>query len=332
MTFDKIMGELRAGTYRPVYLLQGEEPYYIDKITQYIEHNALDEGGRAFNQMVLYGKDVDVKDILDEARQFPMMSDRRVVILKEAQDLKKINDLEAYCANPSPTTVLVLAHKYKKIRKNTKLAKAAAKAGVLFSSDKVPDYKMGAWIRDLLSAKGYKIDGSTADLVAEYLGNDLSRVNNEMDKLLLNMGSAKTITQDHVQENIGISKEYNIFEFQKALSTKNVEKIHRIINFFAGDQKNNHITMVVGSLYNYFYKVYAAGVYASAPDPVLMKHLGVGSPYFIKEYKQAARNYPPQHMPAIFRALRQADMHSKGIGARNPSAHDVLRDLIAQIV
>lgn len=332
MTFDAILAELQSGNYKPVYLLHGEEPFYIDLISDYIEEHALDEGGKAFNQMILYGKDIEVKDILDEARQYPMMAERRVVIVKEAQDLKKIQDLEAYLANPSPTSILVLAHKYKKIRKNTKIAKAIAKTGVFYSSDKIQDYKIGAWIQNHIKQKGYKIDKATADLIAEYLGNDLSKVSNELGKLFLNLKDEKTITADHVQEQIGISKEYNIFEFQKALSQKDVLKIHRIINFFAGDQKNNHISMILGSLYNYFSKVYTAGMYAGSPDGVLMKHLGMGSPYFVKEYRMAAQNFPPQLMPTIFEALKEADKHSKGVEARSNNALKILQEFVFKIM
>lgn len=331
MTFDQILSDLKKGDFKPVYLLQGEEAYFIDIISDYIEAHALDEAGKAFNQMVLYGKDIDVKDILDEVRQYPMMAERRVVIVKEAQDLKKINDLEAYANQPSPTSVLVLAHKYKKIRKNTKLAKAVVKSGVFFSSDKIPEYKMGAWIQNFIRDKGYSLDTNTADLIAEYLGNDLSKVSNEVGKLLLNLGDEKKISADHVQEHIGISKEYNIFEFQKALSQKDMLKIHRIINFFAGDQKNNHISMILGSLYNYFTKVYTAGKYATSPDGVLMKHLGVGSPYFVKEYKMAARQFPPQKMPLIFEALKTADKHSKGVESRSADAQKILQELVFKI-
>ena len=331
MTFDQVFGELKKGEFKPVYLLQGEEAYYIDIISDYIEAHALDEAGKAFNQMVLYGKEIEVKDILDEVRQYPMMAERRVVIVKEAQDLKKINDLEHYVQNPSPTSILVLAHKYKKIRKNTKLAKAAIKSGIFFASDKIPDYKMGAWIQNFIQQKGYTLDSTTANLIAEYLGNDLSKVANEVGKLLLNLGDEKSITADHVQEHIGISKEYNIFEFQKALSQKDMLKIHRIINFFAGDQKNNHISMILGSLYNYFSKVYTAGKYASSPDGVLMKHLGVGSPYFVKEYKMAARQFPPDKMPHIFEALKTADKHSKGVEARSSNALKILQELVFAI-
>lgn len=329
MTFDKLLEELKGGKYRPVYLLHGEEPYYIDIISDYIEEHALDEGGKAFNQMIMYGKDVpDIKSILDEVRQYPMMADKRVVIIKEAQDLSKIGDLENYLAQPSPTSILVLAHKYKKIRKNTKIAKAVEKTGVFFTSDKIPDYKMGAWIQTYIDSKGFKIDKSTAELIAEYLGNDLSKVTNEVGKMMLNLKDVTTINADHVQEHIGISKEYNIFEFQKALSHKETAKIFRILDFFAGDQKNNHITMILGSLYNYFVKVHTAGVYGKAPDNVLMKHLGMGSPYFVKEYRLAASHYPPQRMPEIFEALKKADKHSKGVDARNMDAQSILRDLV----
>lgn len=332
MKHQDVLAELKQGIYHPIYLLQGGEPFFIDIISDYIEAHALDEGGKAFNQIVVYGRDVDIKTILDEARQYPMMSDRRVVIVKEAQDLSKIQDLTAYAQQPSPQTVLVLAHKYKKIKKNTKLAKAIIKAGVLLDADPIRDYKMADWIVQYVKSKGCTISKDTANVLAEYLGTDLSKITNEIGKLILNLDGKKTITTDQVQEQVGISKEYNVFELQKALSQRDITKVHRIINFFAEDQKNNHITMVLSSLYGYFLKVYKAAAYSGQSDGVLMKAIGIGSPYFVKEYRMAARNYPLERMPQIFAALAEADKHSKGVDSRSTNAKKIMQELIFTIM
>lgn len=332
MTHTQIIQELHQGIYQPIYLLHGEEAYFIDIVSDYIEAHALDQAGKAFNQMIMYGKEAEVKDILDEARQYPMMADRRVVIIKEAQDLRKIQDLTSYALQPSPSTVLVIAHKYKKVKKTTKLAKAINKSGVILDADKVRDYKMAAWIQSYVTAQQCSIDKVTAELIAEYLGTDLSKVTNEIGKLLLNLGEIRTITKTDVEEQIGISKDYNVFELQKAISQKDVLKIHRIIDFFAGDQKNNHITMVLSSLYGYFTKVHTAAVYSSSSEQVLMQALGMNSPYFVKEYRLAAKNYPAAKMPSIFAALSTADKHSKGVESRSADARKIMQELFFTVL
>lgn len=332
MTYTDVLKELKEGIYHPIYLLHGAEPYFIDIVSDYIEAHALDEGGKAFNQIVVYGKDIDVKAVLDEARQYPMMADRRVVIVKEAQDLPKIQDLLSYAEQPSPQTVLVLAHKYKKIKKNTKLAKAIAKSGVIIDADAIRDYKMADWIVQYVKDQHLSIAKDTANLLAEYLGTDLSKVTNEISKLILNLGDEKTITAGHVQEQVGISKEYNVFELHKALSHRDVLKIHRIINFFAGDQKNNHITMIISSLYGYYVKVFKAAAYQSQNDAALAKLIGLGSPYFVKEYRSAIRHYPMSKLPTIFEALATADKHSKGVDSRSTNAKKIMQELIFTIL
>lgn len=332
MTVDQISQDLRQGKKQPVYLLHGEEPYYIDQLVQALDQYVLDEAGKAFNQSIVYGKETEVRSIIDEAMQYPMMASHRQIIVKEAQELKKIQDLTAYCSKPAASTVLVIAYKYGKIAKNTKLYKAIDQNGVIFESAKIPDYKMSSWIANYL--KDHKLTASpeVSQLIAEYLGNDLAKVTNEVSKLVLNLGEGTNITTSHVEELIGISKEYNVFELTKALSQGERAKALKIAKFLGEDQKNSPIPMVLTTLFNYFQKVHIALVHQRDNDATLMKKLGVYNAFFVKEYRQAIRQFPIEKMTTVFAALKTADQHSKGMGNRHNDPTAILTDLLYQII
>ena len=236
MPHNKILKDLKAKSYKPIYILSGEEAYYIDKISDFIAHNVLDEGEQAFNQHILYGKDIDIDYLLGTAKQFPMMSEHLVVIVKEAQNLKGIEKLASYAENPLASTLLVLCHKHKKINKQKKESKALVAAvkknGVFLETEKVKDWKIADWITSYTTQKGYVINPQTAQIVGNFLGNDLSKITNEIDKLIINIGDRKNITADDIERNIGISKDFNVFELQKALATRNILKANQIINYF----------------------------------------------------------------------------------------------------
>ncbi len=326
LTAQSILGNLSNKQYSPIYLLHGEEPYYIDLITDYIEKNILEDAEKAFNQAVLYGKDVDFKQVVDEARQFPMMASYRVIIIKEAQDMKTINKLEKYAENPSPQSIVVLAYKHKKIDGRTKLARNVSHKGILFESKKIYDNQLPGWITDTCKTRKVDIDYEASAMLAEYLGTNLSKVSNEIDKLLLNVKSNK-ITLADVQEQVGISKEFNVFEFQKALGTRDREKAFRIIEYFADNEKSNPLPLVLGNLYNYYSKLYITVQNLSATDQQVQKLIGLPSPYFVREYKTAAKNMGLQRIRSAFLALQKADLQSKGVGARSKKSKAILTEL-----
>ena len=331
MTFEAIIKDLKQKKYSPIYLLHGDESYYIDKISSYIEDNVLTEGEKAFNQAVLYGKDTDFKTVVDEARQFPMMSSHRVVILKEAQDMRSLKNLATYAENPSPQSIVVINHKHKKFDSRTKLAKAIKANGVLFESKKLYDNQVQGWISKYVSEKGFTIAPDAAMITAEYLGTDLTKVANELDKVVVNLKEEKTISSDLIKEMVGISKDYNVFELQKAIGSLNTEKVFRIVDYFAANPKSNPLVMVLSNLYGFFSKVYIAAYHGKKNDNELKTLLGLPTPYFVREYRTAAQNFKGQKLIKIFEALKVADLKSKGVGARNMESKAILRELMISI-
>ena len=332
MTYQSIISDLKKGKYNPVYFLHGEEAYYIDAISKYIEQHALTEAEKAFNQVVLYGKEVDFKNVVDNARQFPMMAQRRVVILKEAKDMRTLDKLESYIENPSEQTILVIAHKHKKLDGRSKLAKVLKKSAVVFESKPVRDYKIAEWISGYVSEQGYKIDGKSCILLGEYLGTDLSKITNEVAKLTLNLEKGSTINADLIHEKIEISKDFNIFELQNALGKKNVAKSFLITEYFAKNMKNHPIVMLNGSLYNYFLKVMLTSSNINKSDQEIAKRIKLPNAFFVKDYKLAARNYSMTALTKIFAYIKEADARSKGIGNRSAPPEAILKELIYKIL
>lgn len=327
MTYEALLKDLKGGRYSPLYFLHGEEPFFIDKIADYIEQNVLNEGEKAFNQVVLYGKDTEFKTVVDEARQFPMMSSYRVIILREAQDMKTLPELENYFENPSKHAILVICHKYKKIDKRTKFAKIIEQAATVFESKKLYDNQIAPWIIDYVKGQGHSIDVNAAALMAEYLGADLSKVSNELDKVFISIPKGTSITQADIQEQIGISKEFTVFALQSALAERNFVKANIIIRYFIENPKQNPAILVINSLFSFFNKVYIGAYHKKEAEPILLKKIGVNS-YYGKEYILASKNYSIQHLHNIFQVLKQADMHSKGIGARHADESTILKDIL----
>ncbi len=311
--------------------MHGDEPYYIDKISNYIEKNVLNPGEQSFNQAVMYGKDTEFKAVVDEARQYPMMASHRVVIIKEAQDMRSLKSLAAYAENPSPQSILVINHKYKKFDTRTKLAKSIKAKGIIFQSKKLYDNKVPAWISSYLSNKGVNIAPDASMMAAEFLGTDLNKIANEMDKVIVNLEGKKSISAEMIKEMVGISKDYNVFELQKAIGTMDTEKVFRIVNYFAANPKANPLVMVLSNLYGYFFKVYTAAYHSKKNDIELKTLLGLPTPYFVKDYRIASRNFNGQKLINIFDALKDADLKSKGVGARNMDSREILRDLMIKV-
>lgn len=328
----QIVTDIKNGHLKPIYFLMGEEPYYIDKISDYIENNVLDESEKGFNQMSLYGRDVSIEDIVGNAKRFPMMADRQVVIVKEAQDLSRsIEKLVSYANNPQTTTVLVVNYKYKKLDKRKALYKAIKKIGVIFESKKLYENQVADWIRRVLAPKNYTISPKAAQMLVEFLGTDLSKINNEIEKLQIILPKGSQITPETIEENIGISKDFNNFELRKAIGERNSIKAHQIVNYFAENPKDNPMVMTVSLLFSYFSQLlHFHGLSDKSPRNVASA-LRV-NPYFVNDYVVAARNFPMRKVSAIIGLLREFDVKSKGVGSNAIPQGDLLKELLYRIL
>lgn len=324
--------DIKSKKLKPIYFLMGEEPYYIDKISEFIEANVLTEEERGFNQMVLYGRDVTVEDIVSNAKRYPMMADYQVIIVKEAQDLSRnIEKLAEYAKQPQPSTILVLNYKYKTIDKRKTLYKTLQKSGVIYESKKLYENQVGEWIRRVLSTQEYGISPKAAQMLVEFLGTDLSKINNELDKLKIILPKGTQITPEHIEENIGISKDYNNFELRKAIGERNVVKAHQIINYFSENPKDNPMIITVSLLFNFFSQLLQFhGLNDKSPRNVASA-LKI-NPYFVNEYVDASRNYPMKNVSAIIGVLRDFDVKSKGVGANAVSQGDLLKEMLVRIM
>jgi DNA polymerase III subunit delta len=342
MDFKELLKDLKNRQFKPIYLLHGEESYYIDKISDFIEDNVLSDAEKGFNQSVFYGKDSDIMSILNAAKRYPMMSDYQVILVKEAQELKWGKDGEddkkapdpllAYFENPLPSTILVFCFRHAKFDKRKKTYKAIEKKGIVFESASLNDNKISAWIESFVREKGYKIQAQAAALMAEYLGNDLSKVSNELEKLMLNVKAGQEINTTDIQNNIGISKDYNVFELQHAISRKDAFKANQIINYFAENPKNNPIFLVLGNLNSYFSKILKFHYATDRSPQGLAKELGIG-PYFVKDYEQAARSYNKEKVFRIISYLRECDLKVKGVEASgNTEQADLMKELLFKII
>jgi DNA polymerase-3 subunit delta len=329
----RLVAAIKKGDLKPIYFLMGEEAYYIDKISDFIEDNVLDEAEKGFNQMVLYGRDVTIDDIVSNSKRYPMMAERQVVIVKEAQDLSRtIEKLAKYAENPQPSTVLVLNYKYKKLDKRKALYKTITKAGgVVFESKKLYENQVPDWIRRVLKGQNYDISPKAAQMLVEFLGTDLSKVNNELNKLKIVLPEGTQITPEHIEENIGISKDFNNFELRKAVGAKNVIKVHQIAKYFADNPKDNPLVVTVALLFNFFSQLlHLHGMSDKNPRSVASA-LKV-NPYFVNEYLVAARNYPMRRVSSVIGLLREFDVKGKGVGSNAVPQGDLLKELLVRIL
>lgn len=327
----KIVNDIKAGNIKPIYFLMGEEPYYIDKLSEYIEQNVLSEEEKGFNQTVLYGRDVTVEDIVSTAKRYPMMSDRQVVIVKEAQDLSRtIDKIESYVNNPMDTTVLVFCYKYKTLDKRKKVTKLLAQNGIVYESKKLYENQVGDWIKRVLAGKKYTIDPKANAMLVEFLGTDLSKINNELEKLQIILSQGTMITPQHIEENIGFSKDYNVFELRKAIGERNQLKAYKIAENFAHNPKEYPLVMTTGLVFGFFVQLLKYhGLKDKNPKNVAAA-IGV-NPYFLKEYDLAVKNYPMRKVSQIVGALRDIDVKSKGVGANALPQSDLLKEMLYKI-
>ena len=329
---NQIVSDIKNGNIKPIYFLMGGEPYYIDKIADYIEQKVLTEEEKGFNQVVLYGRDVSIDDIVSNAKRYPMMAERQVVIVKEAQDLSRtIENLVPYVENPQPSTVLVICYKYKTLDKRKKLSKVIGKNGLLFESKKLYENQVGEWIRRVLSGKGYQVEPKAALMLVEFLGTDLSKIANELEKLMVILPKESTIRPIHIEENIGISKDYNNFELRKSVGEKQLVKANQIINYFGQNPKSNPLVVTISLLNSFFTQLLIYHGLSDKSKMSVSKALRV-NPYFVSDYVTAARNYPMRKVSQVISYLRDADLKSKGVGAKNMSNEDILKELLFKVM
>ena len=330
-TVQSILNEIKAGDIRPLYFLMGEEAFFIDQISTFIETSVLDETQRGFDQTTIYGKDTSIDAIVSSAKRFPMLAERQVIVVKEAQNLSRtIEDLLTYVKNPQQTTTLVICYKYKSIDKRKALYKALSKAHVVFESKKIYDSKIPSWISGELQKMNLKITPKASYLLSEFLGNDLAKISNELSKLQLVMGDNDLITPELIQVNIGISKDFNNFELQKAIAQLDQKKAYQIVRYFSENPNQHPMVLTVATLYSFFSKLMILHTVNDRNPKVLSRAIGV-NPYFLNDYTAAAKNFPMRRISSVFQTLRTIDVKSKGVGA-NLKPLDLYQELIFRIL
>lgn len=330
-TFNDIIGKLKKRIYEPVYFLTGEEPYFIDEIASFIENNVLTDEEKEFNQHVVYGRDTDILTIVSLCRRYPIMASHVVVSIREAQELDSLNNFESYIEKPVPSTILVMSYKHKKLDGRMKIARLIKEKTAYFESKQLTDDKVATWIMQYLGEKNMYVTITSAQTLADHLGNELGVVVNELNKLLINLKPGSTITEDHIEKYIGISKNFNVFEFQKALGAKNVYRSFHIARYLAANPKENHILKIIPIIYQFFSKLLVYHQLTDKSDANAAKALGV-NPYFLKDYRTAAQNYTPQKLYSIIRMLRKYDLRSKGLGNESTDTASLLNEMVFYIL
>lgn len=332
-SFSEIMGELKNKIYRPVYFLSGDEPYYIDKIAEHIEKQILTSAEKAFNLGVYYGKDITVGNLITAARRFPMMGNHLVIVVKEAQNVKDLNKLEIYVKNPQPSTVLAICHKGKIDKKEkgtrlTALIKEVKQKGVYFESNKLYDNQIPTWIQDYLKARHLSIDAVAARLLVENLGNDLNKIANELEKLIITLpAGTKSINTTHIEQNIGISKDFNQFELTKAISERDITRCNLIADHFARNIRAFPNELTLSKIHQHFVRILKVHLMSKASDDEIARQLGF-HPFFMREYRLAARHYSPNKIARIFTLIREYDLRSKGVNNNSTNQGELLRELL----
>lgn len=332
VTFEQIVTEIKARKYRPVYLFMGDEPYYIDELTSMLTETVLPEEERDFNQSILYGMETNVTAVITMARSYPMMSDHQLIVIKEAQNLSKIEELEVYVKNPLKSTILVLNYKGGSLDKRKKLYAEIDKNGAIFESKKIPEYKIPAFITSYILSKGLSIDQKSAQMLSDYLGNDLSKLTNEIAKLLIAIPAGQMrITADLIEENIGISKDFNNFELLNAIINRNIFKVNQIADYFEKNPKNNPMIMTMSVLFNFFSNLMICYWAKNKTEQGLATELGLRNPYQAKDYVIALKNYNAFKCMEIIGLLRIYDAKSKGVDNNSAPDGELLKELLYKI-
>lgn len=332
MTFEQLQAEIRAKRFKPLYLLMGEEPYYIDELTNLLMNTVLPEEERDFNQIIMYGRDTDVRSLITTARGFPMMSEYQLIVVKEAQDVSKLEELAIYAQNPLNSTILVLNYKGGLLDKRKKLYGEINKHGVVFESNKVPEYKMPAFVTSYIQSKGLSIDSKASQMLTDFLGNDLKKFTNEVDKLLIAMPpNTRQVTAELIELNIGISKDYNNFELLKAIVDRDVLKMNKIADYFEKNPKNNPLILTLTVLFNYFSNLMICYWAKDKTEQGLAAELGLRSTFQARDYVTGVRNYNAFKCMEIISLLRTYDAKGKGFGNVSVSDGELLKELLYKI-
>jgi DNA polymerase-3 subunit delta len=331
MSTSKIIGDWQKILFKPVYWLEGEEDYFIDEVVSYAENHILTEAEAGFNLTVFYGRDADWTAVINACRRYPMFAERQVVLLKEAQQMRDIDKLEAYIEHPQPSTIFVVSYKEKKVDGRSRLAKVLKEKGELLTTKKLYDNQLPEWAMEVIRRKGFTITPKGLNLLVEHIGNDLGRIASEIDKLSVNIGKGREITEDDIENYVGISKEYNVFELQNALARKDLAGCIRIIQYFDANPKAGPIQMVLPALYNFFSKVYQLFGLSGAADKDIASALGV-NPFFVKDYKAAARIYGYEGVERLLLLLHQYNLKSLGIGATGVEDGSLMKELVYRAI
>jgi DNA polymerase-3 subunit delta len=331
MSVEKIISSWKKKIFKPVYWLEGEEAYYIDKLMDYAEHHILSEAESSFNLSVFYGKDADWASVINACRRYPMFADRQVVLLKEAQQMRDIDKLESYIDKPLSSTVFVVSYKEKKVDGRSKLARLLKEKGEMLSTKKMYDSQLPEWTSELVQSKGYTISQKALMLLVEHIGNDLNRIESEINKILVNLGNRKNISEDDIEEFVGVSKEYNVFELQDALVKKDLAKAVRITQYFEANPKAAPIQLILSSLYNFFSKAYMVFGELGADEKTIAASIGV-NPYFMKDYMSAVRNYNYEGIEAALLLLHEYNLKSIGVNSVGQEDASLLKELVVKMI
>jgi len=331
MSVEKIIGEWKKGQFKPIYWLEGEEDYYIDKAIDYAEHHILNENEASFNLTVFYGKDASWPDIINACRRYPMFAERQVVLLKEAQQMRDVEKLESYVENPLSSTVFVVSYKEKKLDARKKFAKTVKEKGVLLTTKKMYDRELPEWTQEMIQKKGLTISQKGLLLLVDHIGNDLTRIENEIDKLSVNLGTRTNITEDDIEKYIGVSKDFNVFELQTAMASKDLARSIRIVQYFEANPKAAPIQLILPSLYSFFSKVFMVFGAGGGDDKSVAASIGV-NPYFIKDYMKAAQLYSYPGVEKALLLLHHYNLRSVGIGNVNTEDGSLLKELVVKMM
>ena len=331
MSAEKIISDWKNKLYKPLYWLEGEEDYYIDIVMDYAEHHILPESEAGFNLTVFYGKDANWSDVVNACMRYPMFAEKQVVLLKEAQQMRDIDKLEPYIENPLASTIFVVSYKEKTLDKRTKLYKCLKKDGEIFNSEKIRDYKLAEWITVYLQSKQITASSKVVMLLVEHIGNDLSRITNEIEKVMVNLGNKKTITEDDIEKYIGVSKEYNVFELQDAIGKKDLGKAIRIIQYFEGNPKLAPIQMILPALYGFFSRLYT--IYGMADkSEAAIRSLFFNNPFATKQAMETAKLYGYAGIEKALLLLHVYNLRSIGIDDAGTTDASLLKELTVKLM
>jgi len=331
MTPEKIITDLKKGQIKPVYWLEGEEGYFIDSVIDFAEHNILSESEAGFNLTIFYGRDTAWPDVINACRRYPMFSEKQVVIIKEAQDLKGIEKLESYVEKPLASTLLFVAYKGKRVDGRTKLAKLLKEKAVLMSTKKMYDSALPEWTSELVKQKGYTITKKALFLLIDHIGNDLGRLNNEVGKLALNLKDRKQITEDEIEKYVGVSKEFNVFELQQAIAQRDLYKAVRIVQYFGSNPKAAPLQLVFPSLYNFFSKVQVVYTVSSKDEKTVATALGVNA-FFVRDYISTSTKYSYNEIEKLLLLLYEYNLRNLGVNDANTDDAELLKEMVVKMI